>query len=241
MSTLLEPISKIKARFEQWARFSNTGAKVQDIALDYINRAKDWLCEYRSWDRLKRQVALTLASDLSSLLPSDLVSILAVWCDSNGDGKPDWYYYRDHTDVAHRYTVAGEFDPTVGHSLTIQFPSGSNLSGSPVLEYSTGISDYTGNETEYSFFPPSLLLRCAQKIYCEDKGKTGDDEQLLINAFWEDLRRYEQNVQHSNTVMDLTLRDAAGNPMRILGHAMDGSGGSPTVTPYVPSTWFHGA
>lgn len=239
MSTLNEPLSKVKARLENWLMYGKQGSRVDDLALDLLNRAKDWLCEYRAWDHLIKTVALSLSGQ-SAVLPSDIQSILEVYVDTNGDGKPDFWYYLNHPDVAFRYTIEGTYNATTGQVLTISFPNNAAIPSAPRMKYASGLSDYTGADGELCYFPPNLLLRCAQKIFVEDKGKTGDSEQLLLNAFWEDLKRYESMVQHSNQALDLTVKNKFGMPIKIYGHQLDGSGDRTGYSPYPVATWFRG-
>jgi hypothetical protein len=43
-------------------------------------------------------------------------------------------------------------------------------------------------------------------MHYEDKGITGDSVQFAINAFNEELRKFELNSQYNNQQLDLTIK-----------------------------------
>jgi hypothetical protein len=84
------------------------------------------------------------------------------------------------------------------------------------------------------------MLRAAQKIHCEDKGRSGDDTVAITKALWDEMRITEAMLQSQNIEMDYTVKNRYGQPIKICGHSMDGKNCGAANTPYVPSTFFHG-
>jgi hypothetical protein len=238
MSVWNEPISLIRARLRDLTVFNGTGWNVQNYDLDLLNRAQMWLSTYKDWTLLTKRSVLTIGTDRSASLPSDLNSVIAVYADLDGSGIPAVFYTLDDIDVGKRYLFENDYTVAGGHVWKIRFPANAILSGTIYIHYSFRLADYTGSETpEYSFFPPNLLLRCAQKIHIEDKGMTGDSAQFAINAFNEELRKFETNSQLNNVVYDTVPHNAYGQPIKINGYQL-GRGALPNYqTPYLPSTF----
>ena len=238
MSVWNEPISLIRARLRDLTVFGGTGWNVPNYDLDLLNRAQMWLATYKDWTLLTKRSALTIESDRSALLPTDLNSIIAVYADLDGSGIPAVFYTLDDIDVAKRYLFENAYTKETGHSWRLRFPPNALLSGTVYIHYSFILPDFTGSETpEYSFFPPNLLLRCAQKMHCEDKGITEDSITICVNAFNEELRKFEMNSQLNNVVYDTVPHNAYGQPIKLPGYQL-GRGSMPNYqAPYLPSTF----
>lgn len=237
-----EPISTIRKRLRDILVFSSVGNNVSNLDLDLLNRAQMWLSQYRQWDALVKVIPMTLDSTKSMVLPSDINAILEVYVDLAGIGKPTLWYYQNAPDIAQRYTIIDTFDSSTGHSWKISFPLYGVIQGPLYMRYSYNLADFVGTDeagnelVEYSFFPPNLLIRCAQKMHYEDKGITGDSVQVAINAFNEELRKFELNSQYNNQQLDLTIKNRYGMPIKIYGHSLDGANRAHSYSPYLPST-----
>lgn len=238
MSVWREPISLIRARLRDITVFNGTGWNVSNYDLDLLNRAQMWLATCKDWTLLTKRAALTIGTDRAASLPSDLNSTIAVYSDLDGSGIPAVFYTLDDIDVAKRYQFENEYTMATGHVWKIRFPANAIISGTIYIHYSFILPDFTGSDTpEYSFFPSNLLLRCAQKIHIEDKGITGDSVQVAINAFNEELRKFEINSQLNNVVYDTVPHNAYGQPIKIPGYQL-GRGAMPNYqSPYLPSTF----
>lgn len=243
-----EPISTIRKRLTDWLIVSPTGGNVENLDLDLLNRANQWLQSYRQWDMLIKMVTLSLDASRTATLPTDLKSILEVYSDDANIGKPTIWFYEDCPDVAFRYTKSYVYDKSTGGYWTIQFPSVSPLLSNPKLKYVQVLPDFTGTDamgaaiTEYSFFPPNLLLRCAQKIFSEEKGLTGDNINATLLSFREELAMFESVAQFNNQQPDLTPKNKYGMPIKIATYSMDGRGMRRSDSPYTPAqqAGFHG-
>jgi hypothetical protein len=236
-----ETISTIRKRLRNWLIYSTSTSEVPYLDLDLLNRARQWLENYRwKWDPLTTIVSLTLDSNRDAVCPSDLKTILEVYVYPVITNKPNIWFSEDHSDVAFRYTKFYTHDNDTGGFWTIRFPSVSPLLSNPKLKYSRFLPDYVGYSgsteiVEYSFFPGNLLLRTAQKIFIEDKGITGDNVEPILNAFKEELRNYEVSTQFNNQVCDLTPKNRFGQPIQISAYALDGSTYRPGHSVFTPA------
>lgn len=246
MSNWKEPISLIRKRLRDWLVYSPVGNNVDSLDLDLLNRAQMWLSQYRQWDMLTKTVNIAVDENKTAVLPDDLNALLEVYVMLGNIGKPTLWYTANSPDIASRYTIDYTFDKATGRTATISFPFNAIIQGPLYIKYTYNLPDFVGTDeegnelTEYSFFPPNLLLVCAKKIFSEDKGVTGDSQQLILNSFNEELRKFEMNSQYNNQAMDLTVKNKYGFPIKINGHALDGQGSGGAHSPYVPSTMFHG-
>jgi hypothetical protein len=240
MGLLNEPISVIRNRLKSWLIYSANGSNVKELDLDLLNRANMWLQAYRQWDPLVATVTLTMVGR-SAVLPTDLKSILEVYVDNMVIGKPQIWFYENDNDVAFRYTKEYTYDPATGGFWTITFPTVSPLLTTPKLKYIKMLADFTGVDiggnpiVEYSFFPPNLLLRCAQKIFSEEKGLTGDNINAIVNSFKEELGIYEGMAQFNNQKADLSPHNKFGQPLHLNGYKMSGQQNRSGYSPYTPA------
>lgn len=236
-----EPISQIRKRLNDTMVFSSTGWKMENEDLDLLNRAQQWLAQYKEWTIMTKRSVLTIASDRTAAIPVDANSIKAIYADLDGSGIPAVFYTLEDIDIAKRYLFINNFDKSTGHSWSIQFPNEAIIQGTLYIVYSFVLPDFEGTEAaEYSFFPPNLLLRCAQKIHCEDKGITGDSAVLLVNAFNEELRKFEMNAQLNNVSYDMTPHNAYGVPVKMTGYNLQNGSGNGGHYPYKNSSFMTG-
>lgn len=231
-----DPVDTIVNRLRDTLVFSDTGNHVSNYALDLLNRAQNWLSMNRQWDFLKKTATITLDSNRQAVLPSDLNSILAIYVDVSGIGKPTVYYNVESNDVSKRYEIFDTFSVDTGHVKTITFPSNAPVLGTLILLYTYNLPNIEAGQT-YTFFPSELLFRCAQKIHHEDKGTTGDSIEYTIKAFNELMDSFIRNSQYNNQNMDQTINDKYGNPLKIGGHLLGGYPSSKTFSPYQNSTF----
>lgn len=235
-------ISDIRKRLQDWLVYSVNGSNVPNLDLDLLNRANQWLQDYRRWDSLVKTITLTMdETGRVAILPTDVKAILEVFTDNLVVGKPTIWFYEDCPDVAFRYTKQMSYDKSTGGYWTITFPSVSPLLTTPKMKYISILSDFVGYDSEgneiveYSFFPPELLLRCAQKLFAEEKGMTGDNINGVLASFNEQLKIYEQMAQFNNQQPDLTPKNKFGQPIKIYGHSMDGQNYRSGYSPYTPA------
>lgn len=236
-------ISDIRNRLKDWLICAPGSSYVPNLDLDLLNRANQWLQAYRQWDSLVKTVALTLdaLTGRIAILPTDVKSILEVYVDNLVTGKPTFWFWEDDNDIAFRYTKQFTYDKATGGYWTITFPAISPLLTNPKMKYTAMIPDFTGVDengadiVEYSFFPPELLLRCAQKIHSEEKGMTGDNFVSILNSFNEQLRAYETMAQFNNHKPDLTPKNKFGQPIKIYGHQLNGSNVRSGYSPLTPA------
>ena len=240
MSNWKDTISLIRKRLQMTMVFSSQGNAVENYDLDLLNRAQMWLSQYRPWDLLVRTIPIVL-SDSTFTLPDNCDIILDVY-GTDGTEIPIAHYYKDHLDPTQCYRVDITYDKNIGQSWSMVFYKSVEIISQLRLKYMCSLPDFEGSDedgneiTEYSIFPPNLLLRCAQKMHIEDKGITGDSAQLVLNAFEVELRKFEANSQYNNQAMDLTVKNSYGQPLHITGHSLSGAVQKTGYSPFSRST-----
>jgi hypothetical protein len=240
MSNWKEPVSLIRKRLQMTMIFSSQGNAVSNYDLDLLNRAQMWLSQFRPWDFLTKNIQIVL-SDSAFTLPDNCNAILDIYS-VDGSGIPVIHYTKDNVDPTQSYSIEATFDKSTGQTWKVSFVRGIEIGSELRLKYTCNLDDFVGTDengveiVEYSFFPPNLLLRCAQKMHIEDKGITGDSQQLALNAFEAELRKYEANSQYNNQAMDLTIKNHYGQPLKISGHSLSGTKNKVTYSPFSRST-----
>lgn len=200
----------------------NTGGNVSDTALLLLNRAQDSLERQYAWDMLVKDATLTLggADGRTANLPTDYGEMIAVYTDTNSDGKPDFFYYRDSSDVSNSYKVRFTFSKATGFAGTVQFQS--DPQNTPNIRYKVKLDDFTGTGNEYSFFPFDLLLLEAQYIHIVESGLVGPDYSAIDKRRKEILRDFRQEHQYKNNDMRCVQNDMRGYPIYNGGYSMTG-------------------
>ncbi len=165
-----------------------------------------------------KTATLTL-SGTEANLPSDCVRIINIFYDSNGDGHPDGYYFRDNGPDG-GYEITDTFSKATGHSRVINFFSA--LSQTPKITYQYALSDFEDSGTEYSFFPGELLLKAAQRLHIVETGLVGIEMQAIISECDKLLRDYTQSHQNLNNQMRISINDDFGNEIQTSGVNLSG-------------------
>jgi hypothetical protein len=221
-SFLDEPYSTFSKRLTDW--LNTAGGEVTNLTLDLFNRAQYRLMTYRPWEGLIVRQSLTLSSTKTSALPTDFTgTVISVYIDTDADGKPDMYFYRNGN-PSNGYRLTNVFVKATGHSWTITFFA--TPSPNPVIVYPKALPDFAGTGTEYSFFPPDLLLAAAKAIHIEESDLVGDEYQAVLNNYATLLRDYEQANQYQNTEMRMAVLDDSGDEVGVDDYDM--CGGSET-------------
>lgn len=212
------PYSEFSPILTDWLR--EEGGAVTDLTLSLLNRAQDWLYQYRAWDELIKYLQLTLSATNTITLPATYGGILlAVFCDTNGDGKSDKYYYKD-APVDCGYRLENTFAKATGHSTLLRFFS--TPPENPYIKYPVLLDDFTGASTEYSFFPADLLIATAQMIHIQEADLVGNEYQAVVDKQAVLLRDYELSHQHQNIEMNMRQTDESGNEIENDSYDLDG-------------------
>lgn len=213
-------VSDVKPELTDWLK--TRGGTVSDLPLSLINRGRQRIWAYKPWDFLKKTSSLTLSALRTAALPSDFGRMLSVYHDSDNDGRPDWYYYRDDVRTDHRYTITASITLTAQPGWTLLFAKSPDYT--PVCLYQMAIEDCTAN-AHYLFFPRDLVIRAAQLCHVVEN-KMGAAE---IKEIREDFDRlmldFEQMCQYSNNAQDMRLKDNLGDQIQTEGYTLDGSVG----------------
>ena len=204
------PYSTFSKRLDDWLR--EAGGEVEDLTLDLYNRALDFLLLEADWEELLVRYQLSSLSSNSQALPADCSRIVRCWHDSNGDGKPDWYYY-EHANVETGYYLSSSFDINTGRSKTITFYRSPNYD--PYIEYIKTLTHFTGEGTEYSFFPHDLLTRTAQLIHIGEADLVGKEYEAILFQQDKMMRNYKTTHQYKNRDMASQINDNAGYPIEV--------------------------
>lgn len=220
MSINSETYLDIKNRLSDWLR--NTGGDIENLPLDLLNRAQNRLTEYRRWTDMMRTASLEAVSGENNAyyLPSDMAAFVTIFFDSDNDGRPDKYFYR-HARHDNGYEIRDDFDKSTGHSWVVTFYN--SPSEAPKAYYQKRLDDFTGEGTEYSFFPGELLLKCAEVIHIEETGLTGAEVQVLRNTYFELLKDYEQAHHNVNNDLVMEINDVTGNHISTEGMDLQGN------------------
>jgi len=218
MATFLnEAYSTFSKRLTDW--LNTAGGEVSNLTLDLLNRAQYRLATYRAWDGLITHYSMTLTSK-AAVLPADFYgAVCRVYIDTNTDLKPEMYFHRD-APAADGYRIVNTFTKAGGHVWTITFFS--DPSYTPVIVYPKALPDFAGTGTEYSFFPPELLLAAAKVIHIEESDLIGKEYDAIQSQYLTLLRDYEQSHQHQNVEMRMAQLDVNGNETAIAGYDLNG-------------------
>ena len=214
-----ETFSDIANRFQLWAQTKNAGTLIANTRKDYLNRAQRWLQLERAWDAQVVSTSLTVSNSYASL-PTDLISLVAIGYDQDGDGKAEWYYYKDGT-RGHGYRLVPTHTKAAGTTWQIQLFTGWPYVPNLVL-YQEKLDDFEDTGTEYSLFPGELLIRVAQMIYQGEYEKDNNKYNRLHNDVLNLLKKYE-GMQYQNTEMRRDVLDDNGNPIHLESYTLSGS------------------
>lgn len=199
----------IATSFNSWVDSDITDATyVSNLNLEYANRAQESLLSEAvlGWQYLTKTVQLTL-SNLVAALPSDYGLLINCYADTDSDGKPDYYYFKDG-ELLEGFKLVPGFTKSGGHSFSIRFYQ-SPLE--PVyIDYQAALENFTGEGTEYSFFPKNLLFRKMQHLRCLDKGKLDEWKALGID-FETDLDKFKSQHQNIAGTIGIQINDARGS------------------------------
>lgn len=219
-----------------------------DLGLRVFNQAQDFLCMYKpGWRDLRVDTVLVLDADRKITMPLDYGCGLFCYCDPTPVGKPMYFYYLNHPDVAMRYTEETTIDSTTGvKTIKYAFPQSVILPANPHVVYSKALSSATAAEvaanTKRSFFPINVMLVAAKKILQDYYGVAANQDPNWINLrVMEEIRLLENYSYANNAPLDLTIKDRYGNPVFISGASLDGS--RPRLSrpsPFLPSTLWSG-
>ncbi len=227
MPLYAETFEQVADRFKEWLVDRDLeGDYVENIALDYINRANQNLWGRAFWDDLMVHAALTL-SNKQATFPADYGRTYCVYHDQDSDGKPDFFYCKDGR-YGQGYRLTRTYSPAAGSSFTAKFFA--TPSYTPYLLYQKRLDDFTGTGTEYIFWPAELLLKEAQCVCKEDDDDLDasyDKLSLRRNQLLEDLKTYHQ---FANTDFRMEQNDAAGTPVSNEDFNLaDGGSGEPNL------------
>jgi hypothetical protein len=218
-----------------------------DLGVIVYNQAQDWLTMYKPWRDLRVKVQLPLDTNRMITLPDDYGCVIMVYTDPANIGKPMYWYYLNHNDVAMRYTEVATQDSTTGiRTLKFAFPPTVFIPQNPWVEYSKTLPKATSAEvtagTKYSFFPMNVMLMVAKMILQDYYGvPANQDPNWITKRVQDEVRMLEAYAYNNNVPLDMSIKDRFGNPVFIQGMSMDGS--KPKLsrpTPFLPSTFWSG-
>jgi hypothetical protein len=218
-----------------------------NLGLVVFNQAQDYLCMYKPWRDLQVLTQLTLSSDRKITMPDDYGCCIEVYTDPANLGKPMYWYYLNHNDIAMRYTEEVTIDSTTGtRTIKFAFASTVYIPQNPYVRYSKVLADATQAEvnaaTKKSFFPINIMLVAAKLILQDYYGVAANQEPTWIfKRLADEIKMFQAYAYANNTPLDMAVKDRYGNPVYIQGMGLDG--GKPRLnrpTPFVPSTLFTG-
>lgn len=201
--------SDLALSFNSWCDSSPTGGEyVSLLPLEYANRAQDalWSDPPQGWDYLTKTAKLTL-SGLTASLPSEFGMMLNVYTDSDGDGKPDRYYFKDGK-LLEGFKFSDAFAKDTGHSFSITFYQ--SPESDVYCDYQVKLDPFAGTDTEYLFFPKNLMLRKMQHLRCLDKGMLKEWE-VFDKDYQRELDLFKGQHQNSAEAVGIQVNDYRGS------------------------------
>jgi len=199
-----------------------------NLGLIVLNQAKDWLCMYKPWRDQRVKVQLTPDSDKKITLPDDFGCVINVHTDPSNIGKPQYFYTLNNNNVALRYSEEVSQDAVTGvHTRKFVFATTTPLPADPYLVYSKVLADYTIDdvqaETKISFFPLTIMLVVARKIFQDYYGVPAKLDPNWINKrVEEELKMLEGYAYNTNVALDMSVKDRFGNPVFLGGASLSG-------------------
>lgn len=210
-------VSDIYSELSDWGNIR--GGAVSAPILSLINRARESIWQYKPWDYLVKTQTLTLVNNTASL-PADFGRILHVGYDSNGDGIPDWYFYRNDKRSDRSYKIDSEFSITTGYTFTISFPQ--TPSNTLQIKYIVDIGKCTDQE-HFLAFPANLVMRKAQLIHVIDNNQKDSETQRIKDDYDEEMRDFIQAHLYNDCAMDLQQQDGYYNQIANEEYSLDGN------------------
>jgi len=214
-------------RMKDWLIESNSGGAVTDLARDLLNRAQEELRMYRMWEELSKREALTVNAQKVAFLPDDCGEVLGIYHDSDGDGRPDYWYWNRSKRPDDGYFSINDFDRLGGYQRSFQFYNAP--SHTPILWYVRTLEEFEGtglasDDKEYSFFPLDLLLVTAQVIHRGEEDVVDGSIGVLQARKNQLLTDYEEAHQWINTDLRMDVNDVDGNEVIIEEYSLLGTG-----------------
>jgi hypothetical protein len=248
MAIWSDTISSVLAAINAQAIYNTSRTTTPaNLGLVVFNQAQDYLCMYKPWRDLQVLTQLALSTDRKITMPDDYGYCIEVYTDPSGLGKPMYWYYLNHHDIAMRYTEEVTYDSVTG-TKTIKFAFASTvyIPENPYVRYSKVLADATQAEvdaaTKKSYFPINIMLVVAKKILQDYYGVAANqDPNWINNRVAEEIKMFQAYAYANNTPLDIAVKDRYGNPVYIQGMGLDGS--KPRLnrpTPFLPSTLFSG-
>ena len=157
-------------------------------------------------------------TDNAYTLPSDFGRVVDVWGDLDGSGVPSYWYY-EADDQSRGYKLVDSFDKSTGHSwvMSFHYPQSSTVN----MRYQKILEDFTGEGTEYSYFPANLLLLEIQRLNTQEKGNT-KEWQMFEAAYEKALKRYSNANQWVNCDTTPRVNDRYGNRITTQNYSLSG-------------------
>lgn len=202
-----------------WLVNAGRGKNVEDAVLSLAIRAQNDLWEEKPWRNLVKDVTLDLSS-LSYTFPDDFGRIVDIWGNLDGTGVASYWYY-EGDNYERGYKLRDSFTKAAGHSWVITFFF--EQSADTNMRYQAVLPDFTGEGTEYLYFPANLMLLKAQEINTREKGDI-KEWQMIDKALGEALRRYSNANQWVNFDPGPRVNDRYGNEIMPSQYSLNGSG-----------------
>ena len=203
-----ETYDVISKRLGDW--LEATGGEIENLPLDLLNRAQNKILSEDQWadTMASAQLAPVVGEERTYYLPTDMATLFFIFTDSDGDGKPDNYMYRQSRRNK-GYEERDRFAIATGHSRVVTFYMEPTYA--PRAFYQKRLADFTDVTTpQYSFFPGELLLRAAQVIHIEENGIVSAEVQILRSSYADELKKYREAHHNVNADLTMDLKDSQG-------------------------------
>jgi len=214
--------TNIKPQLQDWLTNTDASKNVSDLPLDLANRAQKNLWAKKAWSNLIVRVSLSL-TNASYTFPADFGRIVDMWADLAGQGVATyWFYEADNYEKGYRLDAG--FTKAAGYSRSITFHYAQQSSA--YMRYQKVLSNFTGEGTEYSYFPANLVLLEAQRINALEKGNMKEFS-ALSTSFNEVFQDFSNTTQWVNYDPSPRLNDRLGNEIYTENYSLSGESSRP--------------
>lgn len=196
------------------------GGSVTDLKLDLINRSIRYISRERDWDLLETYHDFVLDSNNEGPFPTNVLKIISVFVDVNGNNNPDFYYFKDNGRISRGFKVFNTFLKATGNDFKISFFLSPNAT--PKMRYKKVLPPFVGTGTEYSIFPKDLVNACAHMLIEFDNDKQSQAFKTSHEFYNDQLNIYGKDVQQQNESMDTSVKDSEGRNIVVDDFSMDG-------------------
>lgn len=209
-------LNDVRPKLADFITNARTGQNVQDVQLEYTNRAIKNLWMKKPWTDCAVDYDLVLTNN-SCALPSDFGRVIWMYANLEGTGAAGYMLW-DSMDYG-GYKIRNSFVKATGHSLILTFNYVQE--GEITMIYQRLLEKLIGEDDEYLFFPASIILLECQKIALREKGDL-KEYGAADAAFNVEFKEFVNSRQWVNQDPRGGFNDSYGSPIIMQRYSLDG-------------------